>query len=42
MVGGTGKHKALRGYASVAQWKEQQPSKLTVAGSNPAGGTQVI
>jgi hypothetical protein len=28
------------GTAPVAQWTEQQPSKLTVAGSNPAGGAE--
>jgi hypothetical protein len=25
-------------FAPVAQWIEQQPSKLLVVGSNPAGG----
>lgn len=32
----------LNQLAPVAQWTEQQPSKLTVAGSNPAGGAAAV
>ena len=29
-------------FAPVAQWIEQQPSKLLVVGSNPARGARII
>ena len=29
-------------FAPVAQWIEQQPSKLLVVGSNPARGARIL